>query len=336
MDPILREYYDQKKDFINESIRNIIPLSCSDKYLNKIVGHFGPQWNVFTLQKYFFDPVNTYIDELKLYKYGLGVCIFLEGAGITLKSYRSLIGQSEILNISKSMLLHISRSQVPNCDVQTIGNVGVGLLTFPTHAIAEIPALQEEQKYEILSNSTLTAFKSFFGNGLRTYWREHSIRPDIQQYLQFAALVNLPVLNYPINLLLVLEPTILQAGIKGKLQRAAKDLSVAIQLKKDLNAFLEWGSGNDIGPNKKFHSVSNYVSLLLHDKKDKGSQKGIPKSLSIEVIRSAGTIELINDQISKYLARVKEGVSGITPTGHFEHLLHCYIDYIVESQNKGK
>lgn len=337
MDPILSEYYDKRRDLIYESIRTITPLRCSDEYLNKVVGHFGPRWDLPTLQKFFFDPVNTYLHQLKVYKYGLGVSILLEGSGISLESYLPLIGQSEVLNISKQMLLDITQSQTPNRDVQVIGNVGVGLLTFSTHVLtADIIALNEEQKFEFLSKNTSTAFQSFFGNGLRLYWREqYLVKPEIHQYLQFAALVNLPVLHFPINLLLILKQTISQVGINNILQRAAEDFSVAIQLQSDLNAFLAWEKSDERISDGKFHLVCNYVSLFAQKKLNKGDHiSNMSKELIAELIRSSGAIEFTRDQISNYLAKAKKGVSGIPGTSHMEKLLHSYLDYIVESVDK--
>lgn len=332
MNTILKNYYNSKINLIYESLRTVTPVKCSNAYFNKIVGNWGPDWEIDTLQKFFFDPINNYIKEKESFELGLGCCIFLEAGDLSLESFLPLLAQSELLDISRAMFMNItSSSNVPNQDVQILGNVGVALITLPTHILkSEAMGLSDKQRYKLLSQSLTIAFRSFFANGIKLFWKnQRSINPTITQYLSMAALLNIAIIKFPLDLMLILKNDVSNNKFND-FQLAAENFSVSFQLNKDLNSFHEWCEDkSNVNPNT-FTLNCNYLSLFACSYyQDDKVFHGVSKENVINLIQSTNAIENLQNLKIKYLNHTIQYLQKYPFKKEYKLLIKSYLKFLV-------
>ncbi len=272
MNKSLHEYYRGKELYLNESITKIIPEKCTPETMDILTGRIELQWDLETLQKSFFDPLYDYIKKKKKKTICLGSCLFMEAGNIDMGKYQCLVGIGELLETSFEMfkdirnwtsgkeLMLIDKSHI---EISIIGNVCISLITLSLHHLLSGKIkIKKEKQLRLLESFTSVIFHSLLGNGFKLYREQkQEIITDYTEYYNTALLINRGLLQIPCDLWRILQDHEPDKATIQVLTKFVENISLAVSLQKDLEAFLNWKSCIQHTEIKTFSANSNFLRI---------------------------------------------------------------------------
>lgn len=343
-DSNLSNYYVEKKTIIEESISSIFPPVCSLKSIRDMVGETDNNWDIETLQRSYFDPVNEYIHKKDQWIISLGPCIFLEAAGLKIDPYIPIISIPELLNISHDIFTDIidwtsneqyNRNVKSHLEISVYGNASLSLLTLPVHGILlNDIRLDKDQKLRFYEMYTSIVFDSLFGNGIKFYWEQQEyLSINIEEYLNVAKLTNKGIFQYTIGIFSIIANQKDNQILTNDLNALHQNVGILIQLKKDHNSYTRWL--NQLSSIKSNPFVFKTNLLGIHSRlnlgnKTLGSIEGKREDIE-KIVKDADSLEFLDNKIMEYQNLVIKDLMRLPFEKEYRNLLLSYINYLIQN-----
>lgn len=333
----LQYYYDKFSIIIEQSISEILPEECTIESMNNLVGSIELVWDLKTLQLSFFNPAYKYIHKKKQKIISLGSCILIGAAEIDLLKYIPLIGIGDLLEISSEMFLDIkewtteeniqywNKSRIDNA---MIGNVSIAMISLVTNnLIFNRIALDDDRKSALYESLTTVIFNSLFGNGLKLYWEQQKdIRITEEEYFKVAFFTNMAAIQIPCDLWRILRTEKLSFRAADSLNSFIENLSVAVQLKKDLSSFNLWQNNMPQVRTNKFNLFSNFI--IINAAKYYNNRfvftNGMPMENILEVIVKADSKQYTLLKSGEYITKAFASLQDLPIKSNYKELIKQY------------
>jgi HAD superfamily phosphoserine phosphatase-like hydrolase len=339
---LLDEYYFVKKSIIEESIKRNFPLKCNQQILDSIVGKGFAHWDLPTLQRSYFDPINEYLENYNNRIITLGTCIFLEAGGVKLKDHILFLTIGELLNLSNEVFVDISnwtseenlhRCEKSQAEISILGNASISLLSMPIHTVLQNkPGLNSDIKWQLYEMYTSIVYYSLFGNGIKLHWeRQVENHLSIEDYIKVAILVNRGSLEITSNLFLILSNQATNVHLKNKFGDLSRNAAVLIQLIRDQIAFDDWQK--EISPDRKY-AFNLFINFMcIHACQFKSDPKLFNRNQSIaevkDIILSTNSINYLEKKIEFYKSKVDLAIDSLPFSRKHKVLVNEYVNQLV-------
>ena len=309
---ILDKYYFEKKTIIEDSINRIFPLKCNQQTINSIVGRSYTNWDLPTLERSYFNPINEYLKKYNNRLVTLGTCAILEGNGVNLNDVISLLSIGEMLNLSNEVFIDITnwasgddmyKFEQSHVDISILGNASISLLSLPLHNIIQNkPNLDPGIKWKLYEMYTSLVYDSLIGNGIKLYWeKQNENLISFKEYFKVAKLINGGFLRFGVNLLLIFSKQDINIKLNNTFIDLSKNAAILIQLIRDHIAFSKWKKNRRKRKNK-FNLFANFICIhacqffndpkLLNLNQSKGEVN--------EILLSANSVNYLENQVKLY------------------------------------
>lgn len=338
----LFDYYSTHQDIIEESILEIFPVECTSETMDYLVGNIDLKWDCETLQTSFFDPLNAYLNSKNEKIISLGTCLFLETGGIDINHYKPILAMGELLDTSCEIFFDIQewtsvgRPQTndrSHLDISIIGNVAIALISLPTHNIIYNGLeIEDDKRLKLYESYTSIVFNTLFGNGIKLSW-EHKKNIDIsiKEYCKVAFLTNMGQLKIPGDLWLILQEEGPGAASVEVMDAFIKNMSIAIQLQKDLLAFERWEKQLSQSKINSFNLLSNI--LCIHSASHFNNPSIFSDNLTLnqirKVVNDSGSVKYTKHILSKYLQKANNALDKLTTKRKYKNLINAYANCMI-------
>ena len=339
---LLDEYYLERKSIIEQSISTIFPLKCKQQSIDNIVGKSYANWDLPTMQKTYFDPINKYLEKYNSRLVTLGTCIFLEAGGLKLDDYLPLLSVGELLNLSNEVFVDITnwtsadnlyKCEKSHVEISILGNASISLLSLPLHNIIhDKPYLDAEIKLKLYELYTSVVHYSLFGNGIKFHWEQQSEnRISIEEYIHVATLMNKGLLQFGTDLFLILSEQHIDKALNNIFRSFSENSAILIQLLRDRIAFNNWQNNKPHDRKNKFHFFTNLICIhaCWITNNPKLFNENLTKDEVNKIFKSANSLEYLEENIKKYQSKVDHAISSLPFSDRYKSLINSYINQLV-------
>lgn len=338
----LDEYYHRYKDIIEESISSIFPLTCEQKVLDHFIGARYSSWDLSTMQKAYFDPVNEYLSTYDNRLLTIGACIFMEAGGLELRDYLPLLGIGELLNTSNEVFVDISnwtsgnnlhQNDLSHVEISVLGNASISLLSLPIHNIIhDRLQLDSETKLKLYEMYTSIVYHSLFGNGLRLYWeQQNDNNVSINEYLEASKLLNKGLFQFGIDLFQIVGNADYDQEALNSFESFTKNAALLVQLLRDKTSFKRWEEGIENPRKYKFNVHTNLIGIhacrTLNNPElflDLSNRDEL-----IHIFYETSSIDNLQGRIEEYSDKVSTDVKAMPFENKYNSLIESYTHQLV-------
>lgn len=347
MDSYIKEYYQNKASLIHQSLTELFPKICTEKWLRDITGRFELSWDTDTLQLAFLDPIHQYVQNKLVYNYSLGSILFMEASSIDPEKYLSLITISEVFDSCLKLFRDIAiynpeketLTEGLNIDKAILANVGVALLTLPYYPILyNFPRLSEEERLKFFQHSSQYISRVQYANGTNLFRKAKMLHyKDEREYLQNAYYLNGPKLQFNLDVCFFLTYQNHTSEIKAGFDQLVRIFSQSYQLKSDYHDFKIWLKEH-VNDRAEFIEATSFIPFYL------SAHAGIDNLFEKTLTRDRIKALYEKSDVDIFVARVLEKnndlmgqlIERLPFAPDYRMIIMCYLSLLLDSKNQAE